>query len=116
MATLDSTEVERRRVRLDGNRPRTHPSTKPRRKAPHLATTPAPEPAPKPRPNFDEIMTRLGEARAAFTCVARCLDELADSHDARKHRPATCSMSRHACGRGSRCWPWQRRLIWRSPL
>jgi hypothetical protein len=26
MATPDSTGVERRRVRLDGNRPRTHPS------------------------------------------------------------------------------------------
>jgi len=32
MATRDSSGAERRRVRLDGNRPRTHPSPKPRRK------------------------------------------------------------------------------------
>jgi hypothetical protein len=32
MATPDSSGVQRWRVRLDGNRPRTHPSPKPRRK------------------------------------------------------------------------------------
>jgi hypothetical protein len=32
MATSDSSGVQRWRVRLDGNRPRTHPSPKPRRK------------------------------------------------------------------------------------
>jgi hypothetical protein len=34
MATPDSSGVQRRRVRLDGNRPRTHPSARSRRKAP----------------------------------------------------------------------------------
>jgi hypothetical protein len=34
MANSDSSGVERRRVRLDGNRPRTHPSARSRRKAP----------------------------------------------------------------------------------
>ncbi len=32
MAARNSSGVERRRVRVDGNRPRTHPSPKPRRK------------------------------------------------------------------------------------
>jgi hypothetical protein len=32
MVTPDSTGVERRRARLDGNHPRTHPSEKSRRK------------------------------------------------------------------------------------
>jgi hypothetical protein len=34
MATPDSSGVQRRRVRLDGNRPRTHPSARSRRKPP----------------------------------------------------------------------------------
>jgi hypothetical protein len=40
MATPDSSGVPRRRVRLDGNRPRTHPSPRPRRKPARKPSTP----------------------------------------------------------------------------
>ena len=60
MATRDSSGVERRRARLDGNRPRTHPKHSGRKATKVRPTSAEPDECPKDSDTLDsDVLGRL---------------------------------------------------------
>ena len=94
MATPDSSGVQRWRVRLDGNRPRTHPSPKPPRKPARKPS--ASKSGPRGRdlhnPLTDNPAPRGYQRRRRYR---RSRTQSAELRTGRRHRPMTSPPGRN---------------------